>query len=85
MDSIETKLNKALEAVRIQGEMIRTLKRVVHQKSIIIANIQRDVKLKEAGLSPSSIKRLHEAFAQSTDNAGLKTAIKLEREKYGRG
>jgi hypothetical protein len=81
MDSIETKLNKALGAISIQGQMIAKLKRAIHQKSITIASIQRDARLKESGLPQLAIKRLHEAFATSTDNAGLKEAINVERKR----
>lgn len=81
MESIETKFHKAMDVVRIQREMIIKLKRAIHRKSITIASIQRDAHLKEAKLSPASIKRLHEAFAQSTDNSGLKEAINVERKR----
>jgi len=83
MKSVESQLNEALELVKEKDDLIRTLKRVIHQKQLTIATIQRDWQLKEGGLSPEAIKRLHQAFTASTDNAGLKQAINVERKKHG--
>jgi hypothetical protein len=83
MQSIEVRLNEALDAVKQRDELIRSLKRVIHRKSLIISSHERDAKCKQAGLPMSAIKRLHEAFAQSVDNAGLREAIKVEKEQHG--
>lgn len=83
MKNIETQLHEAHELLKAKDAEIVTLKRVIHQKQIAHANVQRDWQLKEAGLLPDSITRLHAAFATSTDNAGLKEAINVERKRYG--
>ena len=83
MLSLETQLNQAFERIgQLTGENIE-LKRVIHQKQLTIANIQRDWKLKEAGLPEPCVKRIHDAFATSLDNAGLKQAINVEKRKAG--
>lgn len=84
MKSIETQLHEANEQIKSQIELIVSLKRVIHQKQIKITNIERDWKLKDAGLPAESIARIHQAFAGSTNNNGLKEAINVERKIYGR-
>jgi len=79
MQSLETQLNAALAGIKERDELIASLKRVIHTKQLTITSIQRDVQMKEAGLSADSMKRLHQAFATSTDNAGLRQAIKIEK------
>jgi len=81
MQSLETQLNQALEGIKQRDELIASLKSTIHRKQLIIASIQRDWQMKEAKLSGDSIKRLHEAFATSTNNAGLKEAINVERKR----
>ena len=79
MKSIEAQLNEALDLLKCRDAEIVTLKKVIHEKQIIIAKTERDGKLKESGLPAGAVARLHAAFAQSTDNAGLKQAINCER------
>lgn len=83
MKSIEVQLHEALEQINTKDSEIVSLKRAIHQKQLTIANIQRDWKLKEAGLPEPCVKRIHDAFATSLDNAGLKEAINVERRKAG--
>jgi hypothetical protein len=83
MKSIEVQLHEALKQINTKDSEIVSLKRVIHQKQLTIANIQRDWKLKEAGLPEPCVKRIHDAFATSLDNAGLKEAINVERRKAG--
>lgn len=56
-----------------------SLKTAVHTLRIENARLLRESQMKEAGLSTAAVTRLHAAFANSTDNAGLKTAIKVEQ------
>jgi hypothetical protein len=56
-----------------------SLKKKIHELRIENARIIRDGVLKDSGLSQDTIKKLHLIFANSTDNAGLKTAIKVEQ------
>ena len=83
MKSVEVQLNEAYRSLNEALDVIASLKTVIHQKQITIAALQRDGRLKEARLHPASVVRLHEAFAISTDNAGLKEAINVEKRKAG--
>jgi hypothetical protein len=83
MKSIEVQLHEALEQIKNKDAEIVSLKRAIHSKQLTIANIQRDWKLKEAGLPEPCVKRIHDAFATSLDNAGLKEAINVEKRKAG--
>jgi len=81
MKSVEAQLHEAFERIgQLTGENIE-LKKVIHEKQITIAKIERDGVLKVANLSPDSVDRLHKAFATSTNNAGLKEAINVERKR----
>ena len=81
MKSVEAQLHEAFERIgQLTGENIE-LKKVIHEKQITIAKIERDGVLKVANLSPDSADRLHKAFATSTNNAGLKEAINVERKR----
>lgn len=55
------------------------LKEKVHAMRIDCAFWHRQNRLANAGLSPVSKDRINNAFAQSTDNAGLKEAINVEK------
>ena len=79
MTSVEAKLNQTLELLSARDAEIVTLKKVIHEKQITIAKIERDGVLLASNLMPEAITRLHAAFAKSTDNAGLKQAINCER------
>ncbi|MFY9909129.1 MAG: hypothetical protein WCF22_00555 [Candidatus Sulfotelmatobacter sp.] len=81
MQSLELRLNEALAGIEERNKLITTLKRLLHKKTLAYAELQRDWQLKSAGLSPDSIARLHQAFATSTNNAGLKEAINVERKR----
>ena len=83
MKSIETQLHEALEQIKVKDDAIASLKFAVHQHRLTIGKLEREARLKEAGLPEPSIKRIREAFATSTDNAGLKEAISVERRKAG--
>jgi hypothetical protein len=83
MKTIEVQLKEALATIEGQNNEIATLKGVIHQNTLTAARVQRDRLLKEAKLSIKSIEQLHEAFAQSTDNAGLKQAINVVRRYCG--
>jgi hypothetical protein len=74
--SIVEELSSCLKEATTQ---IASLKTTVHTLRIENAKLLRESQMKEAGLSPEAIKRLHEAFANSTDNAGLKQAINVEK------
>lgn len=78
MQSIEAKLNEALVSIKEKDALILSLKQVIHKKSLIIATMERNWMLKEARVSPESAKRLHAAFANSTNNSGLREAINVE-------
>lgn len=81
MRSLEVQMNQAIDQLKEKDKLIISLKKVIHQKQITIATIQRDWLLKEAKLPADAVERLHGAFATSTDNAGLKQAINTERKK----
>jgi hypothetical protein len=76
MVSVEVRLNEALAE-------IASLKTTVQTLRIENARITRDGLLKEAHLPSNTINRLHEAFATSTDNAGLRQAINVEKRRLG--
>lgn len=81
MKSLEVQLNEAFYRIgELTGETIE-LKKVIHQKQITIAFLQRDWLLKEAKLPADSITRIHQAFEKATNNDGLKQAINVERKK----
>jgi len=79
MKSIEVLLHEALDTIKAKEAENASLKATVHQLRLITAKHERDGVLKAANLPEPSVKRLHEAFASSTDNAGLKQAINCEK------
>jgi hypothetical protein len=76
--SIEAKYNQILDENAFLTRTIKQLKLALHQMQIDKAATERANTLSEAMLPQSSIDRLNEAFATSTDNAGLKQAINAE-------
>lgn len=83
MKSVEAQLNEALELLKAKDAEIISLKQAVRTKQLTIASVQRDWKLEKAGLPEPCVLRLRVAFANSTDNAGLKEAINVEKRKAG--
>lgn len=80
MKSIEVQLNEALDVIKAKDAEIVTLKEAVNKQQIATAKAERDGQLKESKLPVPCVNRLSEAFAKSTDNAGLKEAINVEAE-----
>jgi hypothetical protein len=74
--SIVSKQNSTV--ARLETENTE-LKATITEVRIAAAKKERDRLLKESGLPEPCVKRLHEAFAKSTDNAGLKSAINVEK------
>jgi hypothetical protein len=81
MVSIETKYNQLLDENAFLTRTIQQLKVALHQMQIERAATERANTLSEAMLPASSIDRLNKAFATSTDNAGLRQAINVERRQ----
>jgi len=79
MVSVEVKLNEALRTIELLKDVNTQLKTRIHQMQIDKAKVTRDGVLREARLPEPCVRRLHEAFATSTDNAGLKQAINVEK------
>ena len=79
MIPLETQLNTALAEVDRLKQENAGLKAAIHDMRIKAATNERAKILGEAALPAASIARLNEAFANSTDNAGLKQAINAER------
>jgi len=77
---IVTKQNNNIVELQADND---SLKKSVHQLRIDKAKIERDLLLKESKLPEPCVKRLQAAFATSADNAGLRSAIKIERN-WGR-
>jgi hypothetical protein len=80
MKSIEVQLNEALELVKAKDAEIATLKESVNKQQKATAKAERATQLKESKLPEPCIVRIDAAFANSTDNAGLKEAINVEAE-----
>lgn len=83
--SLETKVNQLVDEnaalVRIidaHKTEIASLRLTLHQERVAHAAKERTEMLREAMLPAASIARLNRAFAQSTDNAGLREAINCE-------
>lgn len=81
MKSIEAKFQEAASELEKARTKIKELETKLNEAAVATAKAQRDGQLKESGLPEPSVKRISEAFAKSTDNAGLKEAISTE-EKY---
>jgi hypothetical protein len=79
--SIVSKQNNTIEKLETENT---ELKATITEVRIAAAKKERDGVLKEANLPEPCVNRLHEAFAKSTDNAGLKSAIKVELRGLGR-
>lgn len=80
MKSVEVQLNEALAKITTLETENTQLKEAVTAGKIGIAKAERTAQLTEAKLPEPCTKRLQEAFAKSTDNAGLKEAINVEAE-----
>lgn len=78
MKSLEFQLNQALDLVKQRDGEIVSLKAAVTEWRVKWAFEVRDRQLSTSRLPEPCVKRLHEAFAKSTDNAGLKQAINCE-------
>lgn len=78
MKSVEVQLNEALESIKTLTAENTTLKEAVTAAKVATAKAEREGLLKEAKLPEPCVKRVNEAFAKSTDNAGLKEAINTE-------
>lgn len=80
MESLEIQLNKALEQVKTLTVENTSLKEAVSAGKVATAKAEREGQLKESKLPAPCVTRINEAFAKSTDNAGLKEAINAESE-----
>lgn len=80
MESIELKLNEALAKVKALEVENTQLKEAVSAGRIAIAAAERGTQLTASKLPEPCTKRINEAFAKSTDNAGLKEAINVESD-----
>ena len=78
MMSAEARLNEALGKVNDLTEENKQLKVAVTEQRLRAARAERELRFREANLSGASKARLHDAFKNSTDNAGLHEAIKVE-------
>ena len=81
MMSVESRLNEALETIKQHENLIISLKAACHAAQVKVATIDRKYILMGWGLSEVSVARLNEAFKNSTDNAGLKEAINVEKKR----
>ena len=79
MESIEVKYNSLLSENAALTRIVRQLKTALHQAQIDHAATKRQHILMGSGLSEQSRERLNAAFNQSTDNSGLKEAVKVEK------
>lgn len=79
MISVETKYNQLVDENAALTRTITALKTALHQSQVDHARTKRLWILKESGLSEQSYERLNRAFAASTNNAGLKEAINVEK------
>jgi hypothetical protein len=77
--SIETKYNQLVDENAMLTRTIAALKTALHQAQIHNATAERRHILYLSGLPQASVDRLHVAFAKSTDNAGLREAINVEK------
>jgi hypothetical protein len=82
MKSIEVQLNEANARITALETENTQLKESVSTQRKATAKVERAWLLEKAGLPPVSVKRINEAFANSTDNAGLKQAINTERKQF---
>lgn len=80
MKSIEVQLNEALAQITVKDAEILSLKEAVTNGKVATAAADRASQLKESKLPEPCSKRINEAFAKSTDNAGLKEAINAEAD-----
>ena len=83
MKSIEVQLHEANETIRQQNVLIADLKGAVTLNRRRAARAEREMQLREANLSQPSRDRLHAAFENSLDNAGLRQAINVELKRGG--
>lgn len=91
MESIEVRYNKLLaESQKKDSQLkayegaIESFKNALRHHQVCVAYYEREFKMREAGLSLESKQRLHSAFRNSTDNAGLKEAVNTERKNHDR-
>lgn len=95
-ESIEVRYNKLLAEMKEKDARIRTLETAAEvlknafnvqgtAQQITVAYYKREMMMREANLPIESKQRLHAAFVKSTDNAGLKEAINVERNYDNRG
>lgn len=77
MLSIETRLNEALAMVATLQQENKQLKVTVTVQRIRAARAEREMIMRERGLSETQKQNLHQAFSNSTDNAGLREAINV--------
>lgn len=78
MTSIEAQLNEALAGIARLEQENAGLKVTIHELQIAKAASERADMLRDSMLPGVSVARLNNAFANSTDNAGLKQAINAE-------
>lgn len=80
MKSIEQQLNEAIAKVTAIETENKQLKEAVTEGKKATAKAERGKQLIEAKLPEPCVKRIDEAFSNSTDNSGLKEAINVEAE-----
>jgi hypothetical protein len=78
MTSIEAKLNQVVDENSALGRILKQLREALHQERVAHAATHRKYILRDSQLPAPCVKRLEAAFAQSTDNSGLKEAINVE-------
>ena len=79
MQSLESKYNQLTDENAALTRTVTALKAALHQSKVEHARTKRQFLLEKSGLHEVSIERLNRAFANSTDNGGLKEAINCER------
>jgi hypothetical protein len=80
--SIEAKLNEAIERYKQQAETVLRLHKELTNAKIVSAFYERQHKMLKAGLPNESKDHLNKCFERSTDNAGLREAINNEKRRY---
>lgn len=83
MKSLETQLHEALEQIKVKDAQILSLKQAVHERQVAYTKVIRDGMLASSGLPDDARKRIAAAFANSTNNDGVRQAINVEKRKAG--
>lgn len=81
MKSIETQLYEAREITVQLMQFNKALKDSFKKAQRRAAKAERELLFYKSNLKQESKDRLHQAFRESTDNAGLKEAINTEMKR----